>query len=256
MQISPIASGSNGNCTFIDTGSERILVDMGITFKELVERMHSIGKDPYELDACFISHEHIDHVRGIGVLSRKLGIPIYMNQETYRSVTMKIGNISNVAGLNPTVALGKSIIHSFSKPHDAADPVSFVIESSGKRFGIITDTGYPCQHTCSCLNGLDAVLLEANYDPNILHTCSYPIYLKRRIAGERGHLSNEDSGLLVLEHASPRLKTIFLAHLSANSNHPDVALQTFKGIISHRKDLMGAKVILTSRDGCAGLYEI
>jgi phosphoribosyl 1,2-cyclic phosphodiesterase len=258
MKVSPIASGSNGNCVYVETDSARIIIDMGISFKEFSRRMAHIERDPYQVDACFVTHEHSDHIQGVGVISRKLGIPVYINKGTYEGARHKLGRVSDIRFLEdyPQVGFGQTVIRHFSKPHDAADPVSFIIEDNGKRFGVITDTGFPCDNTKECVANLHSVLLESNYDPKMLETCGYPAYLKKRIASDHGHLSNEDSALMLLENASPSLNSVFLGHLSANSNTPELAYQTFCSLIRHRKDLKDLKVVVTSRYKCIGLFDI
>ncbi len=258
MKISPIASGSNGNCVYVETDTARILVDVGISFKEFSKRMETIDRDPRRVDACFVSHEHTDHISGVGVIARKLHIPIYMTQDTYRYARDLIGEIPNLHIIknDEMTEIGDTKVHSYPKLHDAADPVSFVIQDNGHSFGVLTDIGYPCENTKRWMKQLDGVLVETNYDLCMLEECRYPKFLKNRIAGDNGHLSNEDCGLLLLENATNRLKRIFLGHLSANSNTPDLAYQTVKAILAHRKDLNEVEVSLTSRNRCTGIYDI
>ncbi len=258
MNISPIASGSNGNCTYVETTSAKLLIDVGISFKELSKRMEGIGRDVNDVDACLVTHEHSDHIRGVGVISRKLGIPVYMNKKTYQNsipVTNKIDNIKFFES-GDSVEFGNTLARSFTKPHDAADPVSFVIEDRNKSFGVMTDTGFACDNTKKNFAEVNSIMLESNYDPSMLSSCGYPAFLKKRISGKLGHLSNEEAGLLALENATKKLKSVFLGHLSANSNTPEIVYETFNSIISSRKDLKKVKVNLASRYGCIGIYRV
>lgn len=258
MKISPIASGSNGNCIYVETDSAKIIIDMGISFREFSRRMEGIGRSPAEIDACFVTHEHADHISGVGVLSRKLGIPIYMNRMTRNYCTAALGDIKDLRIFNSGqgIMVGSSVVKSFCKPHDAGEPVSFMVEDNGKKFGVITDTGFPCSSTKRFVAEADSLLLESNYDPSLLKRCGYPEHLKSRIAGKKGHLSNEDSGLLVLECATSRLKSVILGHISANSNTPEIAYLTFKSIVSNRKDLDGMRIGMASRHCCTGLFDV
>lgn len=256
MNIAAIASGSNGNCYYLGNSDEAIIVDAGISTKQLVERMTRLGLSLSRLKGVFISHEHSDHIRGLDVLTRKHAIPVFMTQKTYSSY----GKIINDSLLNfftpgESVSLGKLRVHPFLKSHDAVEPCGFSVSSEGKTVAVMTDIGLHCSNVIAHLNKADAVFLESNYDERMLRTGFYPAYLKRRISSDVGHLSNTQAATLTLSHASSRLRHVFLSHLSANNNTPELALSTFNHFINQRNDLK-VEVILTSRQKESGLVTL
>ena len=247
MKIASIASGSNGNCYYLENGNDAILVDAGISTKQIVERMTNLGLSMSKVRGVFISHEHTDHVLGIDVLSRKYAVPVFMTQKTYSSYGKIIkDSLLNFFSPGKQVTLGKIHVQPFLKSHHAAEPCSFSVSSERWNVAVMTDIGFKCSNVISHISNADAVFLESNYDDEMLDEGPYPAFLKKRIASELGHLSNTQAGLLVLEHASPRLKHVFLSHLSANNNTPELAYETFNGCIKQRKDL-NPKLFITSR---------
>jgi len=247
LKIASIASGSNGNCYYLENDDDAILVDAGISTRQIVARMANLGLSVSKVRGVFISHEHTDHVRGVDVLSRKYSIPVFMTQKTY----LKYGKIIKDSLLNfflpgTQVKLGNIHVNPFLKSHDAVDPCSFSVSSEGRSVAVMTDIGLKCSNVISHIKNADAVFLESNYDDNMLQTGSYPAFLKARISSDLGHLSNTQAALIALEHASSRLKHIFLSHISENNNTPELALHTFNSFINQRKDL-NPELIIASR---------
>jgi phosphoribosyl 1,2-cyclic phosphodiesterase len=227
LKIASIASGSNGNCYYLEDDNDAILVDAGISARQIVQRMANIGLSMSKVRAVFISHEHADHVRGVDALSRKYSISVFMTQKTYSSYG-KIINDSLLKFFSPgkPVALGKIHVNPFLKSHDAAEPCSFSVSSESRNVAVMTDIGLKCSNVISHIKDADAIFLESNYDDNMLQAGPYSPYLKKRISSDLGHLSNTQAGLIALEHASPRLKHVFLSHVSENNNTPELAFHT------------------------------
>lgn len=248
MKIAAIASGSNGNCYYLENNNDAIFIDAGISARRIVERMTRLGLSMSKLRGVFISHEHSDHIRGLDVLTRKYPIPVFMTQKTYASYGKIIkDSLLNIFSPGQHVQLGEISINPFLKSHDAVEPCSFSVSSKSKVVvAVMTDIGLKCSNVIAHLRNADAVFLESNYDDHMLRTGHYPPYLKKRISSDLGHLSNEQAGMLVLEYASSRLRHVFLSHLSANNNTPDLALGTFNHFIMQRNDLK-VEVTLASR---------
>jgi phosphoribosyl 1,2-cyclic phosphodiesterase len=246
--IASIASGSNGNCYYLENNDDAILVDAGISARQIVERMARLGLSVSKLRGVFISHEHSDHIRGLDAFTRRYAVPVFITSKTYSSYGKTIrGSALNFFAPGMQVKLGKICVNPFLKSHDAAEPCSFSVSSGSKTVAVMTDIGCKCASVTSHIKNADAVFLESNYDDDMLQTGYYPPYLKARISSDIGHLSNIQSAELLLEHASSRLKHVFLSHLSANNNTPELALGTFHHFIAQRNDL-NVEVTLTSRE--------
>jgi phosphoribosyl 1,2-cyclic phosphodiesterase len=228
-EVCALASGSNGNCYYIGNKTEAILIDAGISRRQIIDRMRSKGLNPLKVKAVFITHEHSDHYKGAKILSKKLNIPVYMTSKTHEKsyFTMRP---TNVITFEPgdVIQIGDFAIHSFSKLHDAIDPCSFRIEHDEKNIGVFTDIGAPCDNVKHHIGLCDFLFLEANYDIDMLETGKYPYYLKKRVAGEFGHLSNNQALELIQTHAGENLKNILLSHISEDNNRGEIAMDTFK----------------------------
>jgi phosphoribosyl 1,2-cyclic phosphodiesterase len=223
MKFSVLGSSSKGNCTFIEHtdrtgGVTRILVDCGHSARQIENRLRALGVEASSIDAVLISHEHTDHVQGLPVFTRRFGTPIYVSNRT-RRVLPRLPGISPFES-GESFGIGNLEIQSFHISHDAVDPVGFVISAGGARLGIATDLGEVTPQVDDALTELDALILESNYDPELLATCGYPWSLQQRIASIRGHLQNEAAAQFLLSRTSPRLRSVVLAHLSENSNTP------------------------------------
>lgn len=247
FEISVLASGSSGNCFYIGTEKAEILIDAGISCRQICRRLEKIGKSIQNIQGIFITHEHTDHILGIDVLTRRYNIPVYLNKGTLDHCSVPITN-AQIIKTDKAVNFRGLHLLPFSKSHDAHDPVSYLIINEGKRVSVITDVGYCCDNVKHSLQECDVVILEANHDIEMLHNGPYPPYLKKRIAGAKGHLSNHDAAMAVLEHASKNLRYALLSHLSLYNNTPECALQTFTSIIKQRNDLKHLKTRLSYRD--------
>ena len=229
IEICAIASGSNGNCYYIGNKEDAILIDAGITCRQILTRMRLKGLNPSKLRAVFITHEHNDHVCGARVLAKKLDIPVYMTKGTHQALylTNRPEAVRFVAPDQP-VMLIPFIIHPILKNHDAREPTSFRIEYQGINIGVFTDIGSPCKNVTSHLKVCHALFLETNYDEKMLMEGTYPHHLKQRVASDVGHLSNVQAADLLSEHAGPDLKWVLLSHLSGENNTPEIAYDALK----------------------------
>ena len=243
MKVISLQSGSNGNCIYVEAGRIRLLFDAGISDSEVQERLALHRRDATAVDAVLISHDHIDHCRSMGILNRTFGLPIYATAKTYEAAKRfalgEVGDLRHfVAG--ETVQFGKVTVETISTPHDAADGVVFVVDDGKHRVGILTDLGHVFDGLGDVVASLDAVLLESNYDPDMLANGSYSESLKQRITGPHGHISNFEAAELLLASASKRMKWACLGHLSKDNNTPKLALATHRKIVGDRPPLFVA----------------
>lgn len=229
-----LASGSNGNAIYVETPDARLLFDCGLSARRLGERAAKRGVDLDRVDALIVSHEHSDHVAGAGVVHRRHGMPVYGTRGTLSMIRDKIGPARLVdfpAGAS--LPFGEStVVHTIPTPHDGVDGVCFVVEHGGLRLGVMTDLGHPFEELHRNFRTLDGAFLEANYDTDMLLHGSYPWSLKERIAGPRGHLSNDDSAMVAREAAGARLRLLVLCHLSGENNSParvEAVAETLRG---------------------------
>jgi phosphoribosyl 1,2-cyclic phosphodiesterase len=223
-----LRSGSSGNSTYIRTDSARIAVDCGITGKQFALALRSIGEDANAVDALLLTHEHIDHCSGIGVVMRRFGIPLYTTKSTFEGARDILGNINEslVYIIEPGKAFSirDTVVLPFSVPHDASDPVGFRIFAAGGDIGVVTDLGHFSSEVKNSLEGCRVVYLEANFDPELLESGYYPQLLKRRIAGSRGHLSNLDAGDAAVQLLHSGTEAFALCHLSRDKSTATSAL--------------------------------
>ncbi len=237
MKVSVLASGSSGNATYVESGTTRILFDCGLSGKYVENALNSIGRSAKFLDAMVVSHEHRDHISGVGILSRRYNIPVFANKKTFDSMLPITGKLSSFSLFDDDFRIRNLNISPVKTSHDASSPRAFIIDDKGSRFGVITDLGIVNKRISNIMAGLDGASLEFNHDPEMLVNGPYPEYLKQRIASEKGHLSNFQAANLVCEKASDKLKQVFLSHLSRTNNTPDLAYATFLGTVSYRPDL-------------------
>lgn len=255
MKFTALASGSSGNCFYIENKNTAILVDAGISTKQILLRLASLNLNPEKIKGIFITHEHIDHIRGADVFARKFEVPIFATKKTNDncflcSKTDLFRPIKNES----KISLGDLKIQTFSKTHHAADPVSYTIQGN-KKISVITDSGCTCKNIAEHISEADLLCLEANYDEEMLNSGPYPYFLKKLVGSEIGHLSNKQAGLSVLEHASKKLKKIVLSHLSQTNNTPEVAFNTFNSLIKERKDLT-PEIYVSTREVPTQLFNI
>ena len=227
--ICSLNSGSNGNCYYIGNNKEAILVDAGISCREVERRMKRLGLSMQNVKAVFISHEHWDHIKGIPVLAKKYCLPIFITIPTLQNGMLRVNNnlIRDFEAYNP-VSIGDLIITAFPKMHDAADPYSFTISCNNVTVGVFTDIGTPCEHLIKHFKQCHAAFLEANYCDDMLTNGNYPYHLKERIRGDRGHLSNTQALELFINHRNDQLSHLILAHLSKNNNSPKLVEKLFR----------------------------
>lgn len=234
MRLCSIASGSSGNCIYVGTEATHLLVDTGISGKRTELGLNEIGVSLRDIDGILVTHEHSDHISGLGVISRKYGIPIYAAPGTIEAIcnTSSVGKIDtslfNQIQADEKLMIKDIAVHPMRVSHDAAEPMAYRFAYGNKKVGIITDLGKFNDYTVASLQGLDAVLLEANHDINMLQVGPYPYYLKQRILGDRGHLSNELSGRLLSRILHDGMKRIILGHLSKENNMAELAYETVR----------------------------
>jgi phosphoribosyl 1,2-cyclic phosphodiesterase len=241
MEVISLQSGSSGNCVFVRIGQTRLLFDAGISGRKAQTRLALHGHDIHDIDALIISHDHSDHVSGLGPIHRRFGLPVYMTVATQRVVEKKrnTGPLRAVQNFRSgeEISFGDVNVHTIPTPHDAVDGVCFVVEDliEGTRFGLMTDLGYHFDELNPWIVELDALMIESNYDPVMLRNGFYPDHLKERITGRGGHLSNDEAAKLVRDHAPASLQWVCLAHLSDENNTPEVATRTCRRYV--RDDL-------------------
>lgn len=241
--ITSLNSGSNGNCYYVGNDEEAILIDAGISCKETEIRMKRLGLSMLKVKALFISHEHSDHIRGVCVMARKYNIPVYVTPGTLLNCKfnkIKTEQIQHLRSFE-TISVGSLNITGFPKVHDAAEPHSFIIACGDTKVGVFTDLGMVCEELIKHFKQCDAAFLESNYDEDMLHNGRYPYYLKRRISGGQGHLSNKQALDLFLEHRPAHMTHLLLSHLSKDNNSPELVQNLFE---AHAGDI---KIIVASR---------
>jgi len=233
-------SGSWGNCHYIESAGVRILIDGGQSGKRILDNMVLAGcGNARDLDAIFVTHAHRDHVIGVGILARKLKIPVYATEGTWYQMKPLIGDLprelKRYIGTETSVRIGDLQIDSFPTSHDALESVGYVVREEEVSLGIATDCGVFSNCMERYLKNVQGLVLEANHDLTMLKNGRYPEYLKRRIAGVKGHLSNEDAAKGLLRILGEKTQQVLLAHLSEENNHPSLALESFKRIVGDRE---------------------
>lgn len=224
--VASLNSGSNGNCYYVGSGEEAILIDAGLSCRETEKRMRACGLSMDLVRAIFISHEHTDHIKGVEVLSRRYQLPVYISPGTLHQSGLQLEQARDFSSAAP-VSVGSFEIRAFSKAHDAADPYSFLISRDNLKVGVFTDIGYVCDELRAHFTQCHAAFLEANYDKTMLDSGPYPYHLKRRISGGKGHLSN-DQALQLFRSARPEyMSHLFLSHLSRDNNDPQLVYDLF-----------------------------
>ena len=244
LKYCSIGSGSSGNCHYVGYKDTNILVDAGLSGKRITTGLNDIEVDIDKIKGIFITHEHSDHIKGAGIISRKFDIPIFANIKTWCSMKDKIGDL---------------IIRPFSIPHDSEDAVGYnFYAGTNDKISIATDIGQITDNIRKHLYKSRLVVLESNYDPNMLMMGSYPYALKRRVMSEEGHLSNEDAGKFCIELVKEGTERILLAHLSKENNFPELAYETSKGILAQNNIIVGQdiKLDVLSRNEVSDVYKL
>jgi len=230
LKFCSLYSGSSGNSLFIQTPNTKLLVDAGVSSKKIENALLDIDVYPSSIDGILVTHEHTDHVQGLGTFSKKFNLPVFVNQETLDAMPKQKDKISNnnikTFKISDKFSIGDLDIKPFSTPHDAASPCGFNIWKGDKKISIATDIGHMNKDILKQLEESLFIMLEANYDPEVLRCSSYPFTLKSRIAGPTGHLSNEIAGKTISHLLKSGLRKAMLGHLSKESNFPELAYQT------------------------------
>lgn len=260
LKFCSLYSGSSGNCQYIKTEKARIIVDAGLSGKKIQQGIANIGEDPQRIDAIFITHEHIDHVKGAGVMSRRLDVPIYANEKTWEAMSSTIGDIKshNIKILEESVQIGDLFIKSFDISHDAVHPVGYNIFHENKKISLVTDTGCANKNIVNSIMDSDLLLIESNHDEDMLMIGPYPWPLKKRVLSEFGHMSNDMAGNLISKVIQKGREIVLLGHISKENNFPQLAYKTVESILIENSIEVnpGVCLDLTYRESSSKVYEI
>jgi len=264
VRFCPIASGSSGNCIYVCAGGTHILIDAGLSGKSIESGLKELKLTGRQLSAILVTHEHSDHIMGVGVMSRRYGLPVYATPNTWRYFERHgvIGVIKPhlIRRIEPErrFTIGGMQAVAFDIPHDASQPVGYSIFAENRKITIATDIGEPTDIIRRYITDSDIVLIESNHDSDMLLNGKYPKYLKERISGAYGHLSNMAAGTLLTESVTEKLRYIYLGHLSEENNRPLIALNTVEDILFERGVLprVSLKVFIAERNGISDLVEL
>ncbi|MGB4844332.1 MAG: MBL fold metallo-hydrolase [Ferruginibacter sp.] len=248
LYITSLNSGSNGNCYYVGNTEDAVLIDVGISCRETEKRMKQLGLNMKTVKAIFVSHEHGDHIKGVSTLANKYNLPVFITNKTATNGPRLIRHLSKSFSANEPIDIGDLIITPFAKFHDAADAHSFIISYNNITVGVITDIGKVCSEVIRYFKQCHAVFLESNYDAEMLENGKYPVYLKNRIRGGLGHISNNEALELFINHRSPFLSHLLLSHLSKENNSPEMAKALFE---PHAN---GTEIIIASRYSQSEIY--
>lgn len=263
MRVSVLASSSSGNATYIETPEHKVLVDAGLSGKKIAALMASIGRDLNDVDSVFITHEHSDHVAGVGVLARRYkNLTVYANKGTFAHLPKSVGKIPYdqlaLFDVGTTLSLGDLDIESFGVSHDAAEPQFYQFHHDDRAFTILTDTGYVSDRLAGIIRDSDAYVMEANHDVEMLREGPYPWGLKQRILSDYGHLSNADGANALLSVIGPRTKRVYLGHRSAHNNTKVLAHSTVADML--KREGLGVDhdfaLLDTERASAEGLFTV
>lgn len=251
----PLYSGSSGNSILIGSENTKILIDAGVAGKRVMDALDGIGENPKDIKGIFITHEHIDHVRGAGILSRKLDVPIFANAKTWTAMEGQLGKIKecNIKVIDKTeLTLGDITIKGYSISHDAVSPMGYNVYIDDKKVTVATDLGYVSEEVKDAINGSTVLLMESNHDVEMLKFGTYPYSLKRRVLSDIGHLSNDDCGKALVDYIvhTKSAKHVFLGHLSKNNNYPELAYKTVEEALRQENIIVGKdlELAMTYRD--------
>jgi phosphoribosyl 1,2-cyclic phosphodiesterase len=236
VRVVPLASGSSGNATLVEFGNTRILVDAGVSSLGLVRRLEALHVAPSSLAAILLTHEHHDHAQGLERFSRRHRVPAATTPEALEALNLSPSHLAGWFPFEPGASFEIETVRvsAFSVPHDAANPVGFVLEAEGVRVGIVTDLGHATTLVVERLRGCDVLMVEANHDDRMLVAGPYPWHLKQRVGGRMGHLSNDEAARLLSAAADERCRAVVLAHLSERNNEPGKARDAVSRALSDR----------------------
>lgn len=265
MRLMSIASGSSGNCIYVGNDNTHILIDTGISKKRVEEGLKKLELSPDDLNGIFITHEHSDHISGLGVLSRKYNVPIYSTRETIKAIKAYgcLGRIDEELFVevepDSSVNIDDLTVKPFSISHDAANPVGYRVEDKTSKIAVATDMGTYNDYIVENLTGLNGLILEANHDVRMLQTGTYPYSLKQRILGNKGHLCNEMAGRLLDIILNENMKKVFLGHLSKENNYEELAYESVRMEINLSESIYKADdfdIAVAKRDVPSGWVEV
>lgn len=249
LYVASLNSGSNGNCYYVGTASDAVLIDAGISCRETERRLQRLKLEVRRVRAIFVSHEHSDHIKGIRVLAKKYALPVYVSSRTAAAGRLDCRLMVDLIAHTP-VCIGSLTITPFPKSHDAADPCSFLVSNGDVNVGVFTDIGLACSNVIKYFQLCDAAILESNYDEEMLSNGGYPYYLKQRIRSSKGHLSNDQALEIFQNYRSPRLRYLLLGHLSQHNNCPLKVEQLFKA------NCNGVQIVVASREVESAVFRV
>lgn len=257
MRLVPLCSGSSGNATLVEAGGLRLLVDAGGTGRRIEALLTEAGAAAAELDAILLTHEHIDHVQGVGVLSRRYGLPVYAAADCFAALPPSVGGVAPAQMRvfepdRPFLLRGVQVLP-FSTPHDSAHAVGYLFEDAGGRCAVMTDVGHVSDRMLDLVTGCDVLLLEANHDVDMLLSGAYPYPLKRRILSDTGHLCNEDAAATIVRLARRGMRDFILGHLSRENNTPELAAVTVRAALEEAGFGGEVRVTVAARDHATGI---
>jgi len=256
VSVTVLASGSKGNCTVVSSSGTRLLVDAGLSCRELLNRMRLCGLDPHAIDAILITHEHTDHIGGLRVLAKRLKVPVYITGATYHAYQKfardSAGNRIALARLETFCAgsafqIGDIVVTPFTIPHDAVDPVGFTFRTDGIKVGVCTDLGYMPASVRHHLRGCHVLMIESNHDLELLRGGPYPWSVKQRVMSRVGHLSNDALADFLTSDYDGVAEFLILAHLSEQNNHPEIARMTAERALSEQRSLLRNRLLLAAQ---------
>lgn len=248
VKFCSLFSGSSGNSLFLSSGKTKILIDAGVSAKMIIEALNSIGENPSELSAILVTHEHSDHIKSLGVMSRKFGVPIFANENTWETMGLDLGPVDARKRVCFTTGesfeIGNIGVKAFPIPHDAVEPVGFNFFTCGKKITTATDIGHITRSLLNAFEQSDLLLLESNHDVEMLKVGRYPYWLKKRILSDQGHLSNEMAGKVIAYLAGIGTRVFLLGHLSKENNFPELAWQTVYNALLEKQICVGSEISL------------
>lgn len=262
MILAPLFSGSSGNCIYVGSEENAVLVDAGVSASAILNEMDRAGLSKESVKALLITHEHTDHINGAGALARKLNVPVYATEGTFKGCGKRLGKMDPARLVTISASsdfyVGPMNVFAFPTSHDCLEPCGYAFDLCGMKVAIATDTGYVKPEMLEAIKGSDVALVESNYNPDMLMAGPYPYELKKRILGRRGHLSNEDAGDLAAKLYESGTRTVVLGHLSKENNFPELALETARDILAQHGILCGRDVQLNvaRREGFTAMYTI
>ncbi len=261
LTLTTLASGSSGNCALVSDGHTHILLDAGISARRITTALKGLGVDPAELSAVLVTHEHSDHISGLATLTRRLPVAVYASGGTARQLCAKLPALEDrlrVFRPGECFCVGRVEVETFPTPHDAAESTGYALSAAGRKAAVVTDLGSVTPAVEAGIRGANLLLAEANYEPEWLESGPYPSFLKARIRGERGHLSNAAGAALACAGAERGAATVVLAHLSRENNTPQRAYDTARAALERRGAEIGRDVVLAvaPRDTASATFPV